>query len=92
MLQIAAGIAGDDIADTDFNGGITMGQKMEDAKGRLKEAAGDIRDDAELKRKGKIDRAAAKVKKNADDAVEKVKDAADKALDRINEKTGTRRS
>ena len=43
---------------------------MDDAKGRAKEAAGDLTDDDELKREGKLDQATGKVK----DAVDSVKD------------------
>ena len=33
-----------------------MGENMDEAKGRVKEAAGDLTDDDELKREGKADR------------------------------------
>ncbi|MCD9624492.1 CsbD family protein [Rhabdothermincola salaria] len=42
---------------------------MDEAKGRAKEAAGDITDDDDLKREGKADKATGKVK----DAVDSVK-------------------
>jgi uncharacterized protein YjbJ (UPF0337 family) len=54
-----------------------MGNKSEEFGGRVKEAAGDLTDDDELKREGKLDQASAKVKDTADDAVDKVKDAFD---------------
>jgi uncharacterized protein YjbJ (UPF0337 family) len=44
----------------------------DDLKGRIKEAAGDLKDDPDLKREGKADQAEGKVK----DAVDKVRDAA----------------
>jgi uncharacterized protein YjbJ (UPF0337 family) len=47
-----------------------MGANMDDMKGRMKEAAGDLTDDDELKREGKIDQGTGKVK----DAVENVSD------------------
>jgi uncharacterized protein YjbJ (UPF0337 family) len=47
----------------------------DDAKGRLKEAAGDLTDDKDLKREGKIDRAAGAAKEGVDKATEKAKDA-----------------
>ena len=47
---------------------------MDDVKGRVKEAAGDLTDDDELKREGKMDRAAGSVKDKVEDAVDKVKD------------------
>lgn len=51
-----------------------MGSTADDWKGRAKEAAGDVTDDEELEREGKLDRAGAKVKETAGDAVDKVKD------------------
>ena len=54
-----------------------MGNKAEDVGGRVKEAAGDLTDDKDLKREGKLDQASAKVKDTAEDAVDKVKDALD---------------
>jgi uncharacterized protein YjbJ (UPF0337 family) len=51
--------------------------KIDDAKGRVKEAAGDLTDDQSLKNEGKVDRATGTVK-------EKVGDAADKAKDIVN--------
>ncbi len=46
----------------------------DDLKGRVKEAAGDITGDKDLKREGKVDRAAGTVKEKAGEAVDKVKD------------------
>jgi uncharacterized protein YjbJ (UPF0337 family) len=51
-----------------------MGEKTDEAKGRMKEAAGDLTDDDRLKREGKVDQAGAKVKEKSDDAVDAVKD------------------
>jgi uncharacterized protein YjbJ (UPF0337 family) len=50
-------------------------EKMEDLKGRAKEAAGDLTDDDELKREGKVDQASAAVKDKVGDVADKVKDA-----------------
>ena len=47
---------------------------LDDAKGRIKEAAGDLTDDDELKREGKADRAEGKAKEAVDKAADKVKD------------------
>jgi len=47
----------------------------DDAKGRIKEAAGDLTDDDDLKREGKVDRAAGAAKDKVDNAADKVKDA-----------------
>ena len=47
----------------------------DDAKGRIKEAAGDLTNDDDLKREGKVDRATGTAKDKLDDAADKVKDA-----------------
>jgi uncharacterized protein YjbJ (UPF0337 family) len=47
---------------------------MDKAKGRLKEAGGDLTDDQEMKNEGKVDRAEGTVKDKADDAADKAKD------------------
>ena len=44
------------------------------AKGRLKQAAGDLTDDKDLKREGKVDEAAGKAKGKLDDMTDKVKE------------------
>jgi uncharacterized protein YjbJ (UPF0337 family) len=49
-------------------------ERFEDMKGRTKEAAGDLTDDKELQREGKLDQASASVKEKAKEAVDKVKD------------------
>jgi uncharacterized protein YjbJ (UPF0337 family) len=46
----------------------------DDVKGRVKEAAGDLTDDQELKNEGKVDRASGAVKDKVGDAADKVKD------------------
>lgn len=48
--------------------------KTDEAKGRVKEAAGSLTDDDELKNEGKADRAASSVKEKAENAVDSVKD------------------
>lgn len=52
---------------------------IDEAKGRAKEAAGDLTDNDKLKAEGKADKAAGKVK----DAVDTVKDKANDAVDAI---------
>jgi uncharacterized protein YjbJ (UPF0337 family) len=52
-----------------------MGGKLDQAKGRIKEAAGVLRGDDRLKREGKRDQVVGKVKETADKAVDTVKDA-----------------
>lgn len=44
------------------------------AKGRIKEAAGAITDDDKLRREGKVDQAVGKVKDAAEKVVDKVRD------------------
>lgn len=51
-----------------------MANNMDDLKGRAKEAAGDLTDDDDLKREGKVDRASGAVKDKVGDAADKVKD------------------
>ena len=48
--------------------------KIEDLKGRLEEAAGDVTGDEGLKREGKIDQASAAAKKTIEKAADAVKD------------------
>ena len=48
---------------------------VDDAKGRVKEAAGDLSDDQSLKNEGKIDKATGKVKDAVGDVADKAKDA-----------------
>ena len=55
-----------------------MGANMDEAKGRMKEAAGDLTDDDELKREGKTDRMGAEVKDKANKVVDKAKDIVDR--------------
>jgi uncharacterized protein YjbJ (UPF0337 family) len=50
-----------------------VSNSAEEFKGRAKEAAGDLTDDDDLKREGKLDQASADVKDAASDAVDKVK-------------------
>ncbi|MDQ2678706.1 MAG: CsbD family protein [Actinomycetota bacterium] len=46
----------------------------DDAKGRVKEAAGDLTNNEDLKNEGKVDRAAGGVKDKVEGAVDAVKD------------------
>ncbi len=47
---------------------------IDDIKGRAKEAAGDLTDNDDLKREGKVDQATGTVKDKVGDAADKVKD------------------
>jgi uncharacterized protein YjbJ (UPF0337 family) len=55
-----------------------MGSNMDETKGRIKEAAGDLTDERRLKQEGRADQAAGKAK----EAVENVKDKADDLIDK----------
>ena len=50
----------------------------DEAKGRIKEAVGDLTDDDGLKREGKLDKATGSVKDALDDAKDAVDDVYDK--------------
>jgi uncharacterized protein YjbJ (UPF0337 family) len=62
--------------------GDTVMPDSDEVKGRVKEAAGDLTDNDDLRREGKADQAAGKVKETLDDAKDKVDDA----VDRVKEK------
>jgi uncharacterized protein YjbJ (UPF0337 family) len=51
--------------------------KIDELKGRAKEAAGDITDDRDLKNEGKKDKTAGKVKQKVEDAKDWVEDKID---------------
>ena len=51
-----------------------MGDNIDEAKGRVKQAAGDLSDDDSLKKEGRVDRAVSDVKEKVDDIADKVKD------------------
>lgn len=53
-------------------------RNKDDAKGRVKEAAGSLTGDDELKNEGKVDRASGAVKDGLDKASDKLKDAVGK--------------
>ena len=48
--------------------------KTDETKGRIKEAAGSLTGDDDLKNEGKVDQASSSVKKKTEDAVDSVKD------------------
>ena len=60
--------------------------KMDDAKGRIKQAAGDLTDNDDLKREGKADQAGANVKEAASNVADKVGDAVDAVKDKLTDK------
>jgi uncharacterized protein YjbJ (UPF0337 family) len=51
-----------------------MGEKMDDLKGRAKEAAGDLTDNERLQREGKVDQGKAEVKDKVGDVTDKIGD------------------
>ena len=59
-----------------------MGEKTDQAKGRAKEAAGDLTGNDDLKNEGKADRIGGEVKEKVTDAVDKVKDKVDDVIHR----------
>lgn len=63
-----------------------MSSNTDDAKGRIKEAAGALTDDDRLRREGKADQLGGKVK----DAAEKVKDKIDDAVDAVKDRADRR--
>jgi uncharacterized protein YjbJ (UPF0337 family) len=50
-------------------------QNKDDAKGRVKEAAGNLTGDDDLKREGKVDQAGGKAKEGVEKVTDKIKDA-----------------
>jgi uncharacterized protein YjbJ (UPF0337 family) len=51
---------------------------FDDAKGRVKEAAGDVTDDQSLKNEGKVDKATGTIKDKVGDASDAAKDVVNK--------------
>jgi uncharacterized protein YjbJ (UPF0337 family) len=62
---------------------ITMDSNLDETKGRVKQAVGDLTGDEELKKEGKADEVAGKVKEFAEDVKDKVDDLVDKVKDRF---------
>ncbi|MFP5489026.1 MAG: CsbD family protein [Acidimicrobiia bacterium] len=59
-----------------------MSGEFDQAKGRVKQAAGDLTDDDELRREGEADETAGKVKEAIDDVKDKASELVDKARDK----------
>jgi uncharacterized protein YjbJ (UPF0337 family) len=59
-----------------------MAGEMDQAKGRVKQAAGDLTDNEDLKREGKVDEAAGSLKGKLDAAKDWVEDKVDDATDK----------
>lgn len=62
-----------------------MGGRMDEAKGRAKEAVGDLTDDRDMQREGKMDRAAGTVKQKLDEAKDKLEETVDKVKDKADD-------
>ena len=62
-------------------------ENFDDAKGQVKEKAGDVTDDGSLKREGKEDQAAGKAKSALGSAKDKADDAIDGVRDRIQDRS-----
>jgi uncharacterized protein YjbJ (UPF0337 family) len=60
-----------------------MSGKYEELKGRIKEAAGALTDDAELREEGKADQVLGKVKKHIQEAADQAKEIAEAAAKKI---------
>ena len=59
------------------------GGKAEELKGRVKEAAGDLTDDDELRRSGKADKTSGKAKQAVEHAADKVEEGIDRLKDKV---------
>ena len=62
-----------------------MGGKMDQVKGRIKEAAGVLTDDDRLKSEGQMDQVVGKVKETAAKVAKKVKKTVERAADALND-------
>lgn len=62
-----------------------MESGMDDAKGRIKEAAGDLTEDEDMKREGQMDQAGAKVKEKMEKVTDKVGAAVDSVKDKLDQ-------
>ena len=65
------------------HGGDIMDKDLDQAKGRIKQAVGDLTDDKDLKKQGKADEQAGKVKEVLDDTKVKADHLVDRVKDRV---------
>jgi uncharacterized protein YjbJ (UPF0337 family) len=70
-------------ATNHHEGTSTRSGKFDQAKGRAKEAVGDLTDDDKMKSEGKADRASGKVKEKVDDAKDWVEDKVDDVRNKV---------
>ena len=61
-----------------------MDKDLDQAKGRVKQAVGDLTDNKDLKNEGKADESAGKVKEFLGDTKNKADDLVDKVKDKVN--------
>lgn len=71
-------------APTPERNGTMASVQPDEIKGRIKEAAGALTDNDDLKREGKTDRASANVKEGLDKVRDKIEDGVDAIKDRVN--------
>ena len=67
-----------------------MGENLDQAKGRVKQAVGDLTDDDQLKKEGKLDELGGKLKEGIDTVKDKAADAVDKIKDKVESATDRR--
>jgi uncharacterized protein YjbJ (UPF0337 family) len=67
--------AAEDAGNGEAGGTDMAGGKTDELKGRVKEAAGALTGDEELKREGQIDQTVGKIKQKTDEIIDKVKAA-----------------
>ncbi len=67
-----------------------MGENLDQAKGRVKQAAGDLTDNDQLKKEGKLDELRGKVKGAVEDLRDKAEDVVDKVKDKVDRATERR--
>jgi uncharacterized protein YjbJ (UPF0337 family) len=77
--QAAPGMDSHDIRRKEF----MMSGEFDQAKGRVKQAVGDLTDDDELEREGETDEAAGKVKEAIGKGKERLEEAVDDVRDRV---------
>jgi uncharacterized protein YjbJ (UPF0337 family) len=78
-----SGAAGDPTCTLLHTKDIVMGNNFDQAKGKIKQAVGDLAGDKDLKNEGKADENAGKVKEFREDIKDKVEDAAEKIKDEL---------
>lgn len=62
-----------------------MAERFDEMKGRAKEAAGDLTDDKDLQREGKVDQAAGKTKDKLDHARDKLEGGVERAKEKAHD-------